>query len=46
MHDWYILGTLVEALSSSMIGTWFIVYEHIWIVVHLVEVWCMVDALA
>jgi hypothetical protein len=25
MHDWYILGTLVDALSSSMIGTWFMV---------------------
>jgi hypothetical protein len=25
MHDWYILGTLVEALASSMIGTWFMV---------------------
>jgi hypothetical protein len=25
MHDWYILGTLVEALASIMIGTWFMV---------------------
>jgi hypothetical protein len=51
MHDWYILGTLVKALSNSKIGTWFMVYmayiwEHILIVVHLVEVFCMIDALA
>ena len=25
MHEWYILGTLVKELASSMIGTWFMV---------------------
>ena len=23
MHDWYILGTLLEALASTIVGTWF-----------------------
>jgi hypothetical protein len=47
MHDWYILGCFLEALSSSITGTWFMDDGcNILIVVHLVEVWCMVDALA
>jgi hypothetical protein len=43
MHDWYTSSTLVEAPTSRLISTCFMVDLAY---IHFILLWCMVDVLA